>query len=298
VVLLLNWPSNWGLRNPHYAIFFKSIDEQQVPLDDLDTKLREIAQRHKDLLAKLATLEGVEADSEVARLREQAREAIEQGHYDQADRLLAEAESKIEGTIEEEQSRLDKKKMVRAQLAGERGDLQLAQLRYLKATPHFHEAVKWIPEGATLVKAEYLAKLGYAYLEGGHYADAEKPLTEVLTIKEKSSRSKQEDIAAALNELARLYARQGRYSDAEPLYKRALAISEKVLGAEHPEVATTLNNLANLYRTQGRYSDAEPLYKRALAIMEKGYPNHPNTKTLKENYEQFLKKKSEANAEK
>ncbi|MFM6063005.1 MAG: tetratricopeptide repeat protein, partial [Microcystis panniformis] len=64
---------------------------------------------------------------------------------------------------------------------------------------------------------------------------------------------------------------------------------EKQLGAEHPDVAQSLNNLALLYYYQGKYTEAEPLYQKAIAICsEKLGENHPDTQTVKNNYNLML----------
>jgi hypothetical protein len=64
---------------------------------------------------------------------------------------------------------------------------------------------------------------------------------------------------------------------------------QKLLGAEHPNVAASLNNLAELYHSQGRYEEAEPLYCSAIIIVtQKLGESHPNTKTVFNNFIQFL----------
>jgi hypothetical protein len=62
--------------------------------------------------------------------------------------------------------------------------------------------------------------------------------------------------------------------------------------------ATDFNNLALLYDNQGRHAEAEPLYTRALRIWEKVLgPEHPNTLTVRENYETLLAEMQEASVE-
>jgi tetratricopeptide (TPR) repeat protein len=52
--------------------------------------------------------------------------------------------------------------------------------------------------------------------------------------------------------------------------------------------------LALLYYSQGKYSEAEPLYQEALAIFEQSLGiDHPNTVTVRENYQLFLQQKEE-----
>ena len=58
---------------------------------------------------------------------------------------------------------------------------------------------------------------------------------------------------------------------------------------EPPQVATSLNNLAQLLEAQGKYAEAEPLFRRAVEIFEKSLgADHPNTQTVRKNYELLL----------
>jgi len=58
--------------------FFKILEQQQVPSEDLDSTLREIAKRYKDLLAKVDTLKS--NDEAVKLLIKQAKQALENAH--------------------------------------------------------------------------------------------------------------------------------------------------------------------------------------------------------------------------
>ncbi|XCN74351.1 MAG: hypothetical protein Q3M24_06290 [Candidatus Electrothrix aestuarii] len=66
--------------------FFRILDEQQVPRNDLDAKLREIAAAHKKLLAQVEAIQS--KDPEVLRLKDEAKRAVETGHYANAIKLL------------------------------------------------------------------------------------------------------------------------------------------------------------------------------------------------------------------
>lgn len=117
-------------------------------------------------------------------------------------------------------------------------------------------------------------KLRYA----GKYDEA-LPLAErALEIRERLLGTEHRDVAATIDNLAKLYLTQGKYVESEPLLKRALDICEKALGKDHPDTGAILNNLAELYRAQGKYVVAAPLYKRALDIREKILgKGHPDT---------------------
>jgi len=52
--------------------------------------------------------------------------------------------------------------------------------------------------------------------------------------------------------------------------------------------------LARLYELQEKDNEAEPLYLEALAIFEQSLGiDHPNTVTVRENYQLFLQQKEE-----
>jgi archaellum component FlaC len=77
---------------------FKILKHEQVPLDNLDSTLREIAKRYKELDHKLSTV--TSEDSAIKALKKEAREALETADIEQAylltrdvERLLALLES-------------------------------------------------------------------------------------------------------------------------------------------------------------------------------------------------------------
>ena len=81
----------------------------------------------------------------------------------------------------------------------------------------------------------------------------------------------------------------GEYTQAEPLYEQALEIHRRVLGDDHALTAGSLNNLAGLYKAQGHFAQAEPLLKEAVEIAERVLgAEHPDTKIMRENYEDLL----------
>ena len=49
-----------------------------------------------------------------------------------------------------------------------------------------------------------------------------------------------------------------------------------------------MNNLVGLLRDTGRYDEAEPLYEQAVHVITAALgADHPNTRTVRENYETF-----------
>ena len=138
--------------------------------------------------------------------------------------------------------------------------------------------------------ATHLNNLAALYEDMSKYEQAEPLYKQALEIDKQTIGEAHPDYATDLNNLAALYRAMGKYEQAEPLYKQALEIGKQTIGETHPNYAIRLNNLAGLYETMGKYEQAEPLYKQALEIMEVGLGlDHPNTKTVKTNYDNFLK---------
>ena len=276
-----------GVTKAALTSFFKILEQQRVPPEDLDSKLREVAAAYKRLQAQLQQF--LSEDPTVMALRQEARQALETGNFAQVETLLRQAQERDLHAIQEQQVSLYKRQLSAAATSAELGALKNIQLSYVAAATHYRQAVAIVPKDEALTQAEYLNAEGIAWKNAGRYAEAQLPLEHALILREKVLGPEHPDVAQSLNNLAELYRVQGRYADAEPHYQRALTIFEKVLGPEHPDVATSFNNLAGLYHTQGRYVDAEPHYQRALAINEKVLgPDHPNTLTILRNYLRLL----------
>jgi len=286
-----------GVRRPAVENFLRILGEAQVPIETLNEKLAEIAQRHLDMLERWSVLEE-EDDPAIRQRTDAAKAAIDTGDYDRADSLLAEAEeldlaAARQARELEAQARAaaNRRFLSAAAKRAERGELRLSRLDYLGAARHFKVAAELVPGEEALVLAGYLMREGSALDDAGRYWEAEKSVKRSLAISEKALGPDHPEVATTLNNLAGLYESQGRYDEAEPLYQRSLAIKEKALGPDHPEVATTLNNLAVLYYQQGEYEKAAQAFERILSIFEKALgPDHPNLAVAMSNYAVILGK--------
>jgi tetratricopeptide (TPR) repeat protein len=248
--------------------FFKILEQQQVPPEDLDHTLRQIATAYKELHARLQSF--TSDDPAVLALKQQARDMIGAGEFTHAEVLLNEASAKdLEAAQQLQETAAARLRSAVASRAAN-GDLKRTQLAYAEAAAYYQQAVELLASVpvANLELADYLNAWGTASYEAGHYLAAEEPLTRALALREQALGPDHPDVARSLNNLALLYNHQGRYAEAKPLYQRALALRERGLGPDHPDTATSLNNLALLYYDQERYGEAEPLYQRALTIRE------------------------------
>ena len=72
--------------------FFRLLDEKEVPLEELASKLQEIAERYKTLEADLSAFRS--DDPEVNKLKGQAAQALTDGEFEKAEELLENAEER------------------------------------------------------------------------------------------------------------------------------------------------------------------------------------------------------------
>jgi tetratricopeptide (TPR) repeat protein len=259
--------------------FFQTLEQHEVPLDQLATRLSEIARDHKKLLAEVASFRG-EDDPDIASLSTAAETALRDGRNEEARSLLTQAKTANIAAADRLNSVMNKHKRRAVEKAAALGALANTEIDYRSAAASFAEAAALCPTDDALLRADYLNSAGLAEYRAGRYPAAVVFLGDALTIREKALGPDHPDTATSLNNLAALYRVQGQYDAAAPLYSSALAIREKALGPDHPDTAISLNNLAGLYDAQGRYDAAAPLYSSALAITEKALgPDHPNTAT-------------------
>jgi hypothetical protein len=83
-----------GITEAALNQFFRDLGRKNIPPEQLDHELRDIAKNYLDLKAKLATLSS--EDPEAAALTQQARQAVEAVNFPLAERLFNEASQRDE----------------------------------------------------------------------------------------------------------------------------------------------------------------------------------------------------------
>jgi hypothetical protein len=94
--------------------FFRTLGEAEVRPEQQEPRLVEIARQYKDLQQQLSGGSGDEP--EIARLKELAREALDDGELERADSLLADA-------LDAEDAAIDQRRLAAAATAARRGDI-------------------------------------------------------------------------------------------------------------------------------------------------------------------------------
>src|SRR5499427_1220545 len=112
------------------------LGENDIPPERLAAKLKEIAERFKDLQATASAQPG--DDPKIAALKTDAQKAIEAGELAKADALLADVET-------EQRRALDRFAINAAETSAQRGEIALTRLRYAEAAKHFANAAAVFP---------------------------------------------------------------------------------------------------------------------------------------------------------
>src|SRR5512132_536799 len=84
--LIADLEGKLGVSAGALRAFFRTLGEKDVPPERQEAKLVEIAERYKQLLAQLAATPG--DDPEIAKLKSEAKAALDGGELERADALL------------------------------------------------------------------------------------------------------------------------------------------------------------------------------------------------------------------
>ena len=138
--------------------FFRTLGEAEVPPERQEAKLVEIAERYKQLVAQVAAAPG--DDPEVAKLKGEAKAALDAGELERADDLLAQVQAA-------EDAALERRQLEAAATAAQRGEIALTRLRYRDAAEHFAAAARRVPPGHEEQSLAYLDREAAALYQPG-----------------------------------------------------------------------------------------------------------------------------------
>ena len=248
------------------ASFLRILNQENIPCAEWGAKLPEIAFRYKELLLRFEAV--TSDDPQVQALKEQAKQAIENGDYDRADALLNQAKERdraavatLKASLAEQQAALEKRQLSEAQSCVEQAELQRLQYRYEKAAQYWQEAAAALPEGHKAERANYLGAAGQDCYHIAYYAKTLLLLEQSLSISREIGDRKGE--AKSLNNISQIYKCQGDYSNALDYLEQSLLIYREV-GDKEGEGAT-LNNIAMI-------AFAKDDYSKALKYLEQSLP--------------------------
>lgn len=248
-----------GVTKATLASFFKILEQQQVPRSDLDSKLREIASRHKELRARFEEM--LATEPEVARRQAEVRQAIEAGDYAKAEELL----TRDMQVIEELQQRVTQHCISAAVTYADMAQLQRIRFLYAKAAEYWQKAATILPEESKKERIEYLNRAGYDFHRIAAYKEALRVWEQSLSISREISDKAGEGIT--LNNIGALYHVRGDYAAALNYLEQSLSIRQEI-GDKAGEGAT-LNNIGQIYNAKGEYDTALKYLEQSLSISRK-----------------------------
>lgn len=225
-----------GVAKSAVSNFLKILQEQNIPLEDWDKKLREIAEDYQNLKAQTKRIQTNSLQGE--QLKAQAEQSIEDGEFDQAEKLLNEIHQlNMQAAAQNI--------LFAAEADAANGALAATRLQYQKSGEYYEraaQAMSALGEEQHAKWGEYLNGAGKAFQDAGQYTQALPLYEKALALREKHLPADHPAVALSLNNLAVLFQAQGQYDKAQPLYERSLGILEKVLGKDHPSTKTVREN--------------------------------------------------------
>ena len=154
--------------------------QPDLKLEEVPAKMAEITANYLQMQARLAALSP--QDPTATDLVRQAAEAGKAGRFEEADRLLEQAEAREAAAVEKHQIKV-------AELRAARGDNAATQLHYADAARHYEAASAELPPGASDKKAVYLAQAGDMWWTSGNSTAALTSYRADLTITERLAKA-------------------------------------------------------------------------------------------------------------
>jgi tetratricopeptide (TPR) repeat protein len=259
-----------GVTKAALTSFFKILEQEKVPLGDLDSKLREIAFQHKELLLRFESVQS--DDSEVRNLKVEAKNAIENGRFAEAEDWLVQARerdrqavARMKDAIAEQQAALEKRQLSEAASCKDQAILQRLQYHHVKAAEFFKEAAMALPEGRKEERAAYLGAAGSDLERISSYRDALHLYKQSLSVCREVGNRKEE--GKLLNNITAIYQVQGEYGKASEQLEKILLICRET--GEKDLEGAALNNLSQLYKATGEYAKAMRCLKQSLRLLQR-----------------------------
>ncbi len=265
-----------GVTETAIQNFFKLLQQQNVPHEELDHTLRTLAKRHKELEKRVSLLES--EDPEVVALQQQAKKAIADAEYEKAEDLLDQAVELDNAAAEEIHTHYLERKRSAAENMALKAESLHTRFAFSAATKAYEQAIGFAEEGEAEEKiAEYQNMLGSVYLDNGNYDQARIYFEQALVGGLKTYGEDHPQVAAYRNNLGLAWRNLGEYEKAIDYYEQALTSDLKIYAEYHPSVAIRRNNLGAAWHHLGDYEKAIDYFEQALASDLKTYgEDHPS----------------------
>ena len=246
--------------------------EPALRLDQVPAKMAEITASYLQMQERLANLSP--QDPTAADLTRQAQEAGKAGRFDDADRLLEQAEARETAAVDEHRRKA-------AELRAARGDNAATQLRYADAARHYEAAADELPQNASEAKAYYLSLAGDKWLTFGSLANANADYQASLAVAERLAKADpgnaewRRDLSVSHDKIGDVRQAQGDLAGALAGYEASLAIAERLAKADpgnagwRRDLSVSHDRIGDVRQAQGDLAGALAGYEASLAIRER-----------------------------
>jgi tetratricopeptide (TPR) repeat protein len=246
--------------------------QQDLKLEQVPGKMAEITASYLQMQERLANL--APQDPGAADLAQEAADASRAGRFEEADRLLAEAEARETAAIDEHRRKA-------AQLRAARGDNAETRLQHAEAASHYEAAAEMLPPDAATAKGLYLVKAGDLRLTLGTLAPALTNFQAAHAVFERLSKADpdnakwQGNLSISHERIGDVQQAQGDLSAALTSYQAILTIRGELAKADpanlewQSSLSISHERIGDVQQAQGNLSAALTSYQASLLIWER-----------------------------
>ena len=261
-----------GVAKSALKNFLNLLNEENIPIEQWDSRLRIIAEQYKKLKGRLENFEGLESEESKGEI-ERAKTAISETrfldaemHIDKALEIENETQKILEASLKKKRTAICRVAMMKASSMR----LRLALKESLDA---FEAAMTVAKEvGDTGLACECLYEIGGILNQMGAFGAALKTFVDLLEIDSKRYEPSSPQIAAIHNNLGICNEGLGNYQSAISHFTLAVDSYLSTLGPQHPFVATCYNNIGMLHMSRAKFEEAIKYFELASKIREHHYP--------------------------
>jgi tetratricopeptide (TPR) repeat protein len=260
---------------------FRTVGHQQIPPERVPQMLTKFAEQFATARDGVAA---IKPEAPAARvLRDRAQAELNNGRFNETDRLLAETERvelvaarRVDPSSGQGPLAVSRSKVHAAAARAARGEVALAQANYQGAAVHFAEAAALVPLDDVEERARWLGRRGYALQRQGEERDA-TALRQAVAAYEQALRDLPRDRAplqwvALQNDLGNALAVLGERGDAAALRRSIVVYGTALEGTSLQQAplhwAATQNNLANALAALGSRDGDASVLRRSVSSFE------------------------------
>ncbi len=268
-------PEGQAVQAASIRRFFEILGEADVPVEQLQDRMAEIALRHQQLLDEIRTFRV--SDPEVQALREAAagQLAADPPNHDAARASLDAARILVREKREVAAKLLVDQQREEAGLVREQAGLEVSRLRRLDAARLYETAAALLPDGDREARWQNLSEASHQFCITGRDRGDNRALTEsirtgefALTLADRSGQA--DDWAATQNNLGIAYQTLGERESGTARLEQAVAVYRAALEEWTRDRvplnwAATQNNLGNALQTLGARESGTVRLEQAVA---------------------------------